>query len=72
MRFIGNQMRGDLAEIAIFGSVTNGWIDYSHNHVLVKLFSHTLISSESGHVQALEKIKEDIVKLKKISGVKLK
>ena len=24
--------------LAYFDSVTNGWIDYSHNHVLVQLF----------------------------------
>ena len=39
-----------------FDSVTNGWIDYSHNLVLVKLFSHALVSSEGGHSDALEKI----------------
>lgn len=47
-----------------FDSVTNGWIDYSHNLVLVKLFSHALVSSSTGHETALEKIKEDIVRLK--------
>ena len=31
-----------------FDSVTNGWIDYSHNLVLVKLFSHALVSSVAG------------------------
>ena len=29
-----------------FDSLTNGWIDYSHNHTLVKLFSLALNSSE--------------------------
>ena len=52
-----------------FDSVTNGWIDYSHNHILVKLFSHALVSSDAGHSSALEKIKEDIVRLKKSSGL---
>lgn len=47
-----------------FDSITNGWIDYSHNLVLVKLFSHALISSSAGHSFALEKIKEDILALK--------
>lgn len=55
-----------------FDSITNGWIDYSHNPVLVKLFSHALVSSESGHEKALEKIKKDIVNLKRVSGLKLK
>lgn len=52
-----------------FDSIT-GWISYAHNHILVALFSHALVSSESGHVSALEKIKEDIVRLKEIAGLK--
>ena len=52
-----------------FDSITNGWIDYSHNLVLVKLFSHGLVSSESGHVTALEKVKEDIALLKRRAGL---
>ena len=47
-----------------FDSITGGWIDYSHNHVLVELFSHALVSSESGHQTALENIKDDIELLK--------
>jgi hypothetical protein len=53
-----------------FDSITNGWIDYSHNIILVQLFSHALVSSSTGHAAALAKIKEDIVMLKQISGVK--
>lgn len=53
-----------------FDSITNGWIDYSHNLVLVKLFSHALVSSQTGHSSALEKIKEDIALLKQRSGLK--
>jgi hypothetical protein len=53
-----------------FDSITGGWIDYSHNKVLVKLFSHALVSSESGHASALEKIKEDIAVLKERAGLK--
>jgi len=53
-----------------FDSITNGWMDYSHNLVLVKLFSHALISSEAGHKTALDKIKDDIVRLKQQSGLK--
>jgi hypothetical protein len=52
-----------------FDSVTGGWIDYSHNLVLVKLFSHALVSSSVGHERALEKIKEDIVAIKQRSGI---
>ena len=52
-----------------FDSVTDGWIDYSHNHVLVTLFSHALVSSDAGHESALEKIKEDIISLKRGSGL---
>jgi hypothetical protein len=43
-----------------FDSVTAGWIDYSHNHVLVKLFSYALLSTSKGHEAALLKLKEDI------------
>lgn len=52
-----------------FDSVTSGWIDYSHNLVLVKLFSHALVSSSAGHELALDKIKEDIIALKQRSGI---
>jgi hypothetical protein len=52
-----------------FDSITNGWIDYSHNLILVKLFSHALVSSSAGHETALEKIKEDIVRLKHKAGL---
>lgn len=53
-----------------FDSVTNGWIDYSHNLVLVKLFSHALVSTSAGHELALEKIKEDIESQKTKYGLK--
>lgn len=43
-----------------FDSITNGWIDYSHNFILVKLFSHALVSSKNGHQEALNEIKRDI------------
>lgn len=56
--------------LGYFDSITGGWIDYSHNKVLVKLFSHALVSSEAGHTSALEKIKEDIALLKQRSGLK--
>ena len=46
--------------IQYFDSLTNGWLDYAHNRMLVKLFSHALIASESSHKEALEYIKKDI------------
>jgi hypothetical protein len=52
-----------------FESITNGWIDYSHNKILVLLFSHALVSSVEGHRSALEKIKDDIARLKKVAGI---
>lgn len=48
-----------------FDSLTNGWIDYSHNHTLVKLFSLALNSTEKGHEQANNILQADIDKLKK-------
>ena len=52
-----------------FESITGGWIDYSHNRVLVELFSHALVSSSAGHELALAKVKEDILALKRRSGI---
>jgi hypothetical protein len=55
--------------LPFFDSVTNGWIDYSHNLVLVKLFSHALVSSSKGHEIALDEIKKDIASLKQVNGI---
>ena len=52
-----------------FDSITNGWIVYSHNLPLVKLFSHALVSSKKGHNSALEKIRDDIAAMKQKSGM---
>ena len=52
-----------------FDSITGGWIDYSHNHILVELFSHALVSSDTGHTSALEKVREDIAIMKQNSGM---
>jgi hypothetical protein len=52
-----------------FDSITNGWVAYSHNLILVKLFSHALVSSETGHISAFAKIKEDITTIKQKSGI---
>lgn len=55
--------------IPFFHSVTDGWIDYSHNLILVKLFSHALVSSSTGHEAALIEIKRDISALKQTNGI---
>ena len=43
-----------------FDSLTGGWINYSHNQTLVKLFSQALVCSEDGHISALAEVREDI------------
>lgn len=48
-----------------FYSVTNGWIDYSENRILVELFSHALVATSKGHSEALEILKSDILSIKK-------
>jgi len=53
-----------------FDSVTGGWIDSSHNHLLVKLFSHALLSTSNGHEAALLKLKEDIEEQKRHSQLR--
>lgn len=50
--------------LSYFDSLTNGWISYSHNHTLVKLFSLALNSSEQGHTLANEILQKDIDRLK--------
>jgi len=52
-----------------FDSVTGGWITYAHNLVLVKLFSHALIATSTGHDAALEELKKDIETQKKMSAL---
>lgn len=49
-----------------FDSLTNGWIDYSHNHTLVKLFSLALNSSEQSHKEVNEILQYDIDRLKRM------
>ena len=49
-----------------FDSLTNGWIDYSHNQILVRLFSLALNSSEQGHKLANEILQKDIDRLKSL------
>ena len=52
--------------VSYFDSITKGWIDYSHNHTLVKLFSLALNSTEKSHEEANEILQKDIDNLKKI------
>lgn len=52
-----------------FDSVTSGWIDYSHNQQLVRLFSHALVASKSGHDAALSIIDEDISAMRQRCGI---
>jgi len=52
-----------------FDSATNGWIDYSDNPVLVRLFSLALVASEKGHEAAQVILQKDIDSLKKQSGL---
>jgi len=52
-----------------FDSVTNGWISYAHNLVLVKLFSHALISTSEGHKAALKEVKHDIERIIRTQGL---
>jgi hypothetical protein len=46
--------------LPFFDSLTNGWIDYSLNPVLVKLFSHALLATRKSHEVVLEELKRDI------------
>lgn len=55
---------------AYFDSVTDGWIDYSHNLVLVQLFAHALIATDKGHEVALNSLKLDIEEQKKQSNLR--
>ena len=50
--------------VSYFDSLTNGWISYSHNLTLVKLFSLALNSSEKGHKLANVILQKDIDRLK--------
>ena len=51
--------------ISYFDSITNGWIDYSHNLTLVKLFSLALNSTEKSHKEANIILQKDIDDQKK-------
>jgi hypothetical protein len=51
--------------VGYFDSLTNGWIDYSHNMTLVELFGLALVASERGHEQACTILQQDIDSLKR-------
>lgn len=53
-----------------FTSATGGWIDYSDNLLLVKLFSHALVSTAGGHEKALEILRADIQSQKDKSNLR--
>ena len=55
--------------VKYFDSLTGGWIEYTHNTVLVQLFSHALVSSEAGHESALAEVRQDIARLKRGAGI---
>jgi len=50
--------------LPFFRSITNGWIDYSHNLILTELFARALVSSEAGHTAALKEIEKDLSRIK--------
>ena len=50
--------------VSYFDSLTNGWIDYSHNLVLVRLFSLALNSTPTAHEKSCEILQNDIDLLK--------
>jgi len=55
--------------LSYFDSVTNGWVDYSHNLTLVELFSKALVATEAGHAQAVKKLDTDIEAIKKLNNL---
>lgn len=52
-----------------FDSLTGGWIDYSLNPVLVKLFSHALLSTSRAHETVLVELQKDIEEQKRGSNL---
>jgi hypothetical protein len=51
--------------VKYFDSLTDGWIDYSLNPVLVKLFSHALLATSKVHEVVLQELKKDIEEQKR-------
>ncbi len=52
-----------------FDSLTEGWIDYSTSPTLIKLFSHALLSTSSGHNAALAELLKDVDEQKQRSSL---
>lgn len=52
--------------LPFFHSVTKGWIDYSHNLVLVDLFAKALNANIEGHKAALKEIEKNLKEIKEI------
>lgn len=50
-----------------FDSLTDGWIDYSLNPILVKFFSHALLATSRAHENALLELQKDIEEQKRAS-----
>ena len=46
--------------VRYFDSLTGGWLNYTPNPILVRLFSHALLSTSQGHEAALELLMKDI------------
>lgn len=55
--------------LPFFDSITNGWVDYSHNMTLVDLFSKALVSTEAGHTKAVAILESDIEAIKKRENI---
>lgn len=55
--------------LPLFNSVTNGWIDYSHNLTLTDLLAKALNATEAGHAEALKVIENDLAKIKEREGI---
>lgn len=49
-----------------FDSLTDGWIDYSHNKMLVRLFSLALNSTSNAHELSCRILQDGIDSLKKM------
>lgn len=52
-----------------FDSITDGWIAYAENEMLVQLLSNSLVSSGQGHRAALAEVLADIERLKSLPEV---
>ena len=55
--------------VRYFDSLTGGWLDYTPNPLLVRLFSHALLATPAGHEDALELLLSDINAQKLAAGL---